>query len=125
MNVYPFLQQFQDVILAEISELPPHREVDFSIELVPWEAPYRMSTPKLTKLKMQLQELLDKNYIRPSVSAWGAPILFLKKNDGTLCMFVDYSQLNKLTIKNKYPLPRIDKVFDQVKGATIFSKIDL
>ena len=74
---------------------------------------------------MQLQELLDKNYIRPSVSPWGAPVLFVKKKDGTFRMCIDYRQLNKLTIKNKYLLPRIDELFDQVKGATIFSKIDL
>lgn len=84
-----------------------------------------MSVPELTELKMQLQELLDKNYIRPNVSPWGAPVLFVKKKDGTLRMCIDYRQLNKLTIKNKYPLPRIDELFDQVKGATIFSKIDL
>ena len=74
---------------------------------------------------MKLQELLDKNYIRPSVSPWGAPVLFVKKKDGTFRMCIDYHQLNKLTIKNKYPLPRIDELFDQVKGATVFSKIDL
>eukprot|EP00253_Pinus_taeda_P028257 PITA_28257 len=74
---------------------------------------------------MQLQELLDKDYIRPGVSPWGAPVLFVKKKDGTLRMCIDYRQLNKLTIKNKYPLPRIDELFDQVKGATVFSKIDL
>eukprot|EP00253_Pinus_taeda_P003862 PITA_03862 len=88
-------------------------------------APYRMSVPELTELKMQLQELLDKEYIRPSMSPWGAPVLFVKKKDGALRMCIDYRQLNKLTIKNKYPLPRIDELFDQVKGATVFSKIDL
>eukprot|EP00253_Pinus_taeda_P028129 PITA_28129 len=89
------------------------------------QAPYRMSVPKLTEFNMQLQELLDKKYIRPSVSPWGAPVLFVKKKDETLRMCMDYRQLNKLTIKNKYPLPRIDELFDQVRGATIFSKIDL
>eukprot|EP00253_Pinus_taeda_P020204 PITA_20204 len=84
-----------------------------------------MSVPELTELKMQLQELLEKNYIHPSVSPWGALVLFVKKKDGTLRMCIDYRQLNKLTIKNKYPLPRIDELFDQVKGATMFSKIDL
>ena len=84
-----------------------------------------MSVPELTELKMQLQELLDKNYIRPSVSRWGAPVLFVKKKDGTLRMCIGYRQLNKLTIKKKYPLPQIDELFDQVKGATVFSKIDL
>eukprot|EP00253_Pinus_taeda_P032829 PITA_32829 len=119
-----------DVFPEEIPGLPPRRNIDFTIELVPGatpisRAPYRMSVPELTELKMQLQELLDKDYIRLSVSPWGAPVLFVKKKDGTLRMCIDYRQLNKLTIKNKYPLPRIDELFDQVKGATVFSKIDL
>ena len=88
-------------------------------------APYRMSLPELMELKMQLQELLDKGYIRPSVSPWGAPVLFVKKKDGTFRMCIDYRQLNKLTIKNRYPLPRIDDIFYQVRGASVFSKIDL
>eukprot|EP00253_Pinus_taeda_P017694 PITA_17694 len=126
----PIIQEFTDVFPEEIPRLPPRRNIDFTIELVPGaapvsRAPYRMSIPELTKLKMQLQELLDKEYIRPSVSPWGAPVLFVKKKDGTLRMCIDYRQLNKLTIKNKYPLPRIDELFDQVKGATVFSKIDL
>lgn len=83
-----------------------------------------MSVPELTELKMQLQELLEKSYIRLSVSPWGA-LVFVKKKDRTLRMCIDYHQLNKLTIKNKYPLPRIDELFDQVKGETMFSKIDL
>eukprot|EP00253_Pinus_taeda_P015939 PITA_15939 len=122
--------EFTDVFPEEIPGLPPRRNIDFTIELIPGvapvsRAPYRMSTPELTELKMQLQELLDKEYIRPSVSPWGAPVLFVKKKDGTLRMCIDYRQLNKLTIKNKYPLPRIDELFDQVKGATVFSKFDL
>eukprot|EP00253_Pinus_taeda_P014588 PITA_14588 len=126
----PIIQEFTDVFPEEIPGLPPRRNIDFTIELVPGaapvsRAPYRMSIPELTELKMQLQELLDKEYIRPSVSPWGAPVLFVKKKDGTLRMCIDYRQLNKLTIKNKYPLPRIDELFDQVKGATIFSKINL
>jgi hypothetical protein len=84
-----------------------------------------MSLPKLTELKIQLQELLDKEYIRLSVSPWGAPILFVKNKDGNLRLCIDYRQLNKMTIKNKYPLPRINKMFDQVGGANIFSKLDL
>ena len=74
---------------------------------------------------MQLQELLDKGYIRPSVSPWGAPVLFMKNKDGNFQMCIDYRQLNKLTIKNRYPLPRIDELFDQVRGASVFLKIDL
>eukprot|EP00253_Pinus_taeda_P016057 PITA_16057 len=130
LNSIPVIQEFTDVFPEEIPGLPPRRNIDFTIELIPGaapvsRAPYRMSTPELTELKMQLQELLDKEYIRPSVSPWGAPVLFVKKKDGTLRMCIDYRQLNKLTIKNKYPLPRIDELFDQVKGAMVFSKIDL
>eukprot|EP00253_Pinus_taeda_P010499 PITA_10499 len=130
LNNIPVIQEFADVFTEEIPGIPPRRNIDFTIELVPGaapvsRAPYRMSVPELTELKMQLQELLDKDYIRPSVSPWGAPVLFVKKKDGTLQMCIDYRQLNKLTIKNKYPLPRIDELFDQVKGATVFSKIDL
>eukprot|EP00253_Pinus_taeda_P011015 PITA_11015 len=126
----PVIKEFADVFPEEIPGLPPKGDIDFTIELIPGAArvsrtPYRMSVPELTELKMQLQELLDKNYIRPSVSPWGAPVLFVRKKDGTLRMCIDYRQLKKLTIKNKYPLPRIDELFDQVKGATVFSKIDL
>ena len=84
-----------------------------------------MAPLELKELKLQLQELLEKGFIRPSVSPWGAPVLFVKKKDSTLWLCIDYRQLNKLTIKNKYPLPRIDDLFDQLKGASIFSKIDL
>eukprot|EP00253_Pinus_taeda_P028992 PITA_28992 len=124
------VQEFVDVFPEEVPGLPPKRDIDFTIELIPGaapvsRAPYQMSVPELTELKMQLQELLDKNYICPRVSPWGAPVLFVKKKDGTLRMCIDYHQLNKLTIKNKYPLPRIDELFDQVKGAKVFSKIDL
>ena len=84
-----------------------------------------MALLELKELKLQLQELLEKGFIRPSVSPWGAPVLFVKKKDGTLRLCIDYRQLNKLTVKNKYPLPRIDDLFDQLKGVSIFSKIDL
>jgi hypothetical protein len=124
------LRDFRDMFVDEIPELPPRREIDFSIDLLPGsapisKAPYRMSLPELTELKIQLQELLDKEYIRPSVSPWGAPVLFVKKKDGTLRLCIDYRQLNKMTIKNKYPLPRINDLFDQVGGGKIFSKLDL
>ena len=89
------------------------------------KTPYRMSTPEMLELKMQLQELLEKGYIRPSVSPWGAPVLFVNKKDGTLRLCIDYRQLNKVTVKNKYPLPRIDDLFDQMRGSKVFSKIDL
>jgi hypothetical protein len=84
-----------------------------------------MSLPELTELKIQLQKLLDKEYIRPSVSSWEAPVLFVKKKDDTLRLCINYRQLNKMTIKNKYPLPRINDLFDQIGGAKIFSKLDL
>ena len=114
----------------EIPELPPKRDIDFTIELVLGAAPvsktpYRMSTPKILELKMQLQNLLEKKYIRSSVSPWGAPVMFVKKKDGTLRLCIDYRQLNKVTVKNKYPFPRIDDLYDRMRGAKVFSKIDL
>jgi hypothetical protein len=84
-----------------------------------------MSTPELVELKLQLKEMMDKGYIRPSMSPWGAPVLFVKKKDGTLRLCIDHRQINKVTIKNRYPLPRIDDLFDQLGGASIFSKIEL
>ena len=106
------------------------RDIYFIIELVPGVAPvsktpYRMSIPEMLEMKMQLQELLKKTYIRLSVSPWGAPVLFVKKKYGTLRLCIDYRQLNKVTMKNKYPLPRIDDLFDKMRGAKVFSKIDL
>jgi hypothetical protein len=118
------------VFPEEVPGLPSRRDIDFSIELAPGavlvsRTPYQMSTPELVELKLQLKEMMDKGYIRPSVSPWGAPVLFVKKKDGTLRLCIDYRQLNKVTIKNKYPLPRIDDLFDQLGGASIFSKINL
>ena len=84
-----------------------------------------MAPAELGELKLQLQELLKKRFVRPSISPWGAPVLFIKKNDGSLKMYIDYRRLNQVTIKNKYPLPRIDELFDQLQGAEYFSKIDL
>ncbi|KAL0349651.1 UNVERIFIED_CONTAM: Retrovirus-related Pol polyprotein from transposon.6 [Sesamum radiatum] len=84
-----------------------------------------MAPLELKELKTQLEELLDKGFIRPSISPWGAPVLFIKKKDGSIRLCIDYRQLNRITIKNKYPLPRIDDLLDQLKGATVFSKIDL
>ena len=110
--------------------MPPVREVEFGIDLIPGTtlistAPYRMAPVELKELKSQLQELTNKGFVRPSFSPWGAPVLFVKKKDGSMRLCVDYRQLNKVKIKNKYPLPRIDDLFDQLKGATWFSKIDL
>ncbi|KAK4258952.1 hypothetical protein QN277_005343 [Acacia crassicarpa] len=124
------VNEFPDVFPKELSGLPPEREVEFSIDLVPGtepisKAPYRMASAELAELKKQLEELLEKGFIRPSVSPWGSPVLFVKKKDGTLRLCIDYRQLNKVTIKNKYPLPRIDDLLDQLVGSTVFSKIDL
>jgi len=110
--------------------LPPSRDVDFAIDLIPRAgpismAPYRMASTELAGLKKHIEDLLEKKFIRPSASTWGAPILLVKKKDGSSRLCVDYRQLNKLTIKNKYPLPRIDDLLDQLKGAIVFSKIDL
>ena len=109
---------------------PPQRDIEFAIDIVPGATPasitpYRMAPVELKELKLQLQELLEKRFIYPSVSPWGAPVLFVKKKDGTLRLCVNYRQLNKMIVKNKNPLPRIEELFDQLKGASVFSKIDL
>ena len=114
----------------EFLGLPPQREIEFSIDIVLGATlasitPYRMGLVELKELKLQLQELLEKGFIRLGVSPWGAPVLFVTKKDGTLRLCVDYRQLNKMTVKNKYPLPRIDDLFDQLKSASVFLKIDL
>nr|GEW33983.1 putative reverse transcriptase domain-containing protein [Tanacetum cinerariifolium] len=106
------------------------RQVEFEIELVPGaapvaRAPYRLAPSEMKELAKQLQELSDKGFIRPSSSPWGAPVLFVKKKDRSFCMCIDYHELNKLTIKNRYPLPRIDDMFDQLQGSSVYSKIDL
>lgn len=125
------LQEFTDVFPAELPEgLPPSRGVDHRIDLEPGHPPpfraiYRLSYKELAELKKQLDELLKQGYIRPSKSPYGAPILFVTKKDGTLRMCVDYRALNKITIKNRYPLPRTDDLLDQLHGAKYFSKIDL
>jgi hypothetical protein len=126
----PVVKEFADVFPEELPGMPPERELEFTIDLKPGtepiaRTPYRMSTPELQELKMQLKELLDLGLIRPSVSPWGAPVIFIRKKDGSWRLCIDYRQLNKATIKNQYPLPRIDDLFDQMKGATVFSKIDL
>jgi hypothetical protein len=124
------VSEFPDVFPEELPGMPPERKVEFAIELIPGTAPiskraYRVSGPELVNVKKQIDELLEKGYIRPSTSPWAAPVLFMEKKDGTKRMCIDYRALNEVTIKNKYPLPRIDDLFDQLRGASVFSKIDL
>jgi hypothetical protein len=118
----PVVQEFSKVFPEDLQGLPPDREMEFCIELTPGaapvsKAPYRMVPSELKELKEQLQELLDKGFIRPSVSPWGAPVLFVKKKDGTMRMCIDYQELNKITVKDKYLLPRINDLFDQLQSA--------
>jgi len=126
----PIVNKYADVFLDEVPRLSPSRDVDFTIDLVLGAGsvsmtPYRMTPIELVELKKQIEDLLEKKFIRPSASPWGAPMLLVKKKDGSLRLCIDYRQLNKLTIKNKYPLPRIDNLLDQLKGAGVFSKIDI
>jgi hypothetical protein len=126
----PVVCEYPDVFPNDLLGMPPDRDVEFVIELQRGTAPiskrpYRMPPKELAELKNQLQELLNKGYIRPSSSPWGSPALFVKKKDGSLRMCVNYHTLNAVTIKNKYPLPRIDVLFDQLVGVKVFSKIDL
>jgi hypothetical protein len=126
----PIVCEYPDVFLDDLPGMPPDRDIEFVIELQPGTAPiskrpYRMPPDELAELKIQLQDLLDKGFIRPSASPWGCPALFMKKKDNSLRLCVDYHPLNAVTIKNKYPLPRINILFDQLAGARVFSKIDL
>ena len=121
----PMVKEFSDVFPDDLPGLPPDRDVEFTIDLVSGTTPismalYMIALLELRELKVQLQELVDKGLIRPSVSAWGALVLFLKKKkNGTMRLCIDYRQLNKATIRNKYLLPRIDDLFDQLQGATV------
>jgi hypothetical protein len=126
----PVVRDYPDVFPEELPGMPPDRDVEFIIDLLPRtgpiaKRPYRMSVDELAELKKQLEELISKGYIRPSASPWGSPVLFVKKKDGSMRMCIDYRNLNAVTIKNKYPLPRIDDLLDQLRGAKYFSKIDL
>jgi hypothetical protein len=126
----PVVCEYPDIFLDDLPGMPPDRDIEFIIELQPGTAPiskrpYRMPPNELAELKIQLQDLLDKGFICPSASPWGCPALFVKKKDNSLRLCIDYRPLNVVTIKNKYPLPRIDILFDQLAGAKVFSKIDL
>ena len=122
--------EYGDIFLDELLGLPPHRDVDFTIELHPSTSLIsmtlqRMKPAELQELKVQLQELLDRGFIRPSTSPWGASVLFSKKKDKTLRLCIDYRQLNLVTIKNRYPLLWINDLFNQLRVVRVYSKIDL
>jgi hypothetical protein len=124
------VREFWDVFPKELPGMPPRRDIEFLIELLPGippisMGPYRMPMSELVELKKQIAELQAKGFSRPNSSPWGAPVLFVEKKEGTQQTRVDYRSLNEVTIKNKYPLPRIENLFNQMKGASIFSKIDL
>ncbi|GJR20242.1 putative reverse transcriptase domain-containing protein [Tanacetum coccineum] len=126
----PIVRDFPEVFPEDLSGLPPTRQVEFQIDLIPGaapvaRAPYRLAPSEMKELLEQLKELSNKGFIRPSSSPWGAPVLFVKKKDGSFRMCIDYRELNKLTVKNRYPLPRIDDLFDQLQGSSVYSKIDL
>nr|GEU85785.1 putative reverse transcriptase domain-containing protein [Tanacetum cinerariifolium] len=129
LETHPIVWDFYDVFLEELPGILPEREVEIGIELISGtqpisKAPYRIAMIELKELKEQLKELLDLGFIRPSVSPYGAFVLFVKKKDGSMRLCIDYRDLNRVTIRNRYPLPRIDDLFDQLQGAKFFSKID-
>jgi hypothetical protein len=126
----PVVNEFPDVFPKELPGTPPDRDIEFVIELKLGTTPiynisYRMATPELAKLKEHIKKLLEEGFIHPSSSPWGAPAIFVLKKDGTQRLCMDYHALNEVTVKNKYPLTRIDDLFDQLCGACVFSKIDL
>nr|GEX95815.1 retrotransposable element Tf2 [Tanacetum cinerariifolium] len=126
----PVVKDFLKVFPEDLPGLPPTRQVEFHIKLIPGAAPvartsYRLAPAEIKELAKQLKELSNKGFIRPSSSLWGASILFVKKKDGSFRMCIDYRELNKLTVKNRYPLPRIDDFFDQLQGSNVYFKIDL
>ncbi|GKA90994.1 hypothetical protein Tco_0812864 [Tanacetum coccineum] len=126
----PIVQNFPEVFLEDLLGLPLTRQVEFQIDLIPGVAPVErapslLAPSEMKELSDQLKELSDKGFIRPSSSPWGALVLFVKKKDGSFRMCIEYRELNKLTVKNRYPLPRIDDLFDQLQGSNVYSKIDL
>jgi hypothetical protein len=126
----PVVNEFPNVFPEELPDMPPDRDIEFVIELKPgttpiYKTPYRMATLELVELKEHIKELLEKEFIRPSSSPWGTLVIFVPKKDGTQRLCMDYRALNEVTVKNKYPLPRIDDLFDQLCDACVFSKIDL
>ena len=125
-----WLSKFESIFPEELIELPPPKEVDHEIQLIPRaqpiaKRPYKISLLEVIELKEQLTQLLNQGFIRPSLSPWSAPVLFNRKKDGTLYLCIDYRGLNQCTIKNKYPIPRIDELLDWLHGSQIYTKIDL
>ena len=130
MEEVPGVKDYPGVFPEELPGMPPDQDIELLIELLPGTGPiskrlYRMLAKDQEELKTQIKELLEKGYIRPSSSPWGAQVLLVEKKDGSLRMVVDYRALNEVMIKNKYPLPMINDLFDQLQGAKVFSKIDL
>ncbi|GKC17588.1 putative reverse transcriptase domain-containing protein [Tanacetum coccineum] len=126
----PIVRDFPEVFPEDLPGISSARQVEFRIDLIPGvapvaRAPYRLAPSKVKELSDQLKELSDKGFIRPSSSHWGALVLFLKKKDGSFRMCIDYQELNKLTVKNRYPLPRIDDLFDQLQGSSVYSQVEL
>jgi hypothetical protein len=124
------INEFPDIFPKELPGMLPDRDIKFMIELklgtAPiYKTPFRMTTPELTELKEHIKELLEKGFIHPISSPWGAPMIFIPKKDGTQRLCMDYRALNEVTVKNKYLLPRIHDLFDQLHGACVFSKNDL
>ena len=130
MEDIPVVKEFPDVFPKKLHGMPPDMEIEFTIDLIPRtspiaQPPYKMGPKELAELKEQVDDLVRKGFVRESISPWGAPVIFVDKRDGCRRMCGDYRNLNNVTIKNKYPLPRIQDLFDQVQGARVFSKIDL
>jgi hypothetical protein len=123
----PVVNEFLDALPEELSGMPLDRDIEFLIELKPaiYMTPYGMATPELAELNEHIKELLEKGFIHPSSSMWGAPVIFVPNKDGTQRLCVDYHALNEVTVKSKYLLPRIDDLFNQLCGECVFSKIDL
>src|SRR3954466_1428788 len=130
MDIVHVIKDYPDVFPEEMPGMPPDREVEFLIDLIQGtgpiaKRPYKMDVDELKELKKQLKEQLDKGFIHPSSSSWGAHVLFVEKKDSSKRLVVDYRSLNEVTIKNKYPMPNINVLFDQLEGANLFRKIDL
>ncbi|GKF82013.1 hypothetical protein Tco_0243669, partial [Tanacetum coccineum] len=125
------IREFPEVFPEDLPGLPPVCQVEFQIDLIPGATPiaretYRLASSEMQELSNQLQELSDRGFIRPSTSSpWGAPVLFVRKKDGSFRMCIDYRELNKLIVKNSYPLTKIGDLFDQLQGSSVYSKIDL